>query len=73
MIPSFITMRNTFGDPLPTSHFICMVIFLLVSAVLQAFGLGAWRYIGRVGSVLTLITFVTIVAVTCGEAGGVGP
>lgn len=66
-------MRNTLGDPLPTNDLICMIIFLLISAFLQWFGVASWRYLGRPGGILTSITFVTIVAVTCSDAGGVGP
>lgn len=73
MAPSFLTMRNSFSDDLPTNDFICMIIFLALSAVLQAFGVGAWRYLGKYGGTLTLITFITITAICCGRAGGVGP
>lgn len=73
MAPSFITMRNTMSDDLPTNDFICLVIFVVISAVLQAFGVSSWKYIGRYGGILTLVCFTTIVSVTCAEAGGVGP
>lgn len=73
MIPSFITMRNTFSTNLPTNDFICMIIFLAISAILQAFPIGAWTRIGKYAGALTMITFITIVAVCCGKANGVGP
>ena len=73
MIPSFLTMHNSFSTNLPTNDFICMVVFIVVSAVLQAFKIKAWTEIGKYGGALTVITFITIVSVCCAEAGGVGP
>lgn len=73
LVPSFITMRNTFSDNLPTNDFICMIIFLAISATLQAFPVDAWKEIGKYAGALTMVTFITLVAVCCGKAHGVGP
>ncbi|KAK9900701.1 hypothetical protein P389DRAFT_208144 [Cystobasidium minutum MCA 4210] len=73
MAPSFLTMHNSFSTNLPTNDFICMVIFLAISGFLQAFGVGAWRQLGRYAGTFTFITFIAITAVCCGRAGGAGP
>ncbi|KAK9900702.1 hypothetical protein P389DRAFT_208145 [Cystobasidium minutum MCA 4210] len=73
VIPSFTTMHNSFSSSLPTNDFICLIIFLAICIVGQAYPPDAWRTIGKVAAVFTVVTFVTIVSLCCSEAGGVGP
>lgn len=73
IIPSFIRMRNSFSENLPTNDFICLIIFLVLSAVFQSLTVNVWRIIGPYGAVLTGIAFIAIVATCCGKAGGLRP
>lgn len=74
LIPSFITMHNSFNsDKLPTNDFICLVIFLGVCLVLQYRPAHAWNTIGQIGGICTLITFIAITILCCVKAGGAGP
>lgn len=66
-------MHNGLSINLPMNDFICMIIFLALSAALQAFKINAWTEIGKYAGICTIVTFITIVAVCCGKAGGVGP